>query len=82
MALSESERKLRARIAAHTRWSKEDPATASADARRRILERFDREVDPDGILPADERERRAAHARKAYFAKLALLSAQARKKAS
>ncbi len=43
---------------------------------------FERQVDPDGVLPPDERARRARHARKAYFARLALRSAQARRKAS
>lgn len=42
------------------------------------MERFEREVDPDGVLDPVERAQRAAHARKAYFQRLALKSAQAR----
>ncbi len=42
------------------------------------MDRFEREVDPDGVLPAQERAKRAESARKAYFAKLALRSSQAR----
>jgi hypothetical protein len=43
---------------------------------------FETEVDPDGVLPKAERDRRAAAARRAYFTKLAIASAQARRKAS
>lgn len=42
--------------------------------------KFEREVDPEGVLPPDERRRRAEMARKAYFTCLALKSAQARRK--
>jgi len=45
------------------------------------LDRFEREVDPDGVLPPEERRRRAEHARKAYFLRLALASSKARRKA-
>ena len=37
-------------------------------------------VDPEGVLPEAERIRRAEHARKAYFTRLALKSAQARRR--
>jgi len=71
---------LRARLAAHTRWAREpDPSAATAPGRQAFLDRFEREVDPAGLLPVDERARRAAHARKAYFARLALASVQARR---
>ncbi|MER7273868.1 hypothetical protein ABT369_05405 [Dactylosporangium sp. NPDC000244] len=74
------DRALIARAAAHTRWAKTaDRAAATAAARRTALERFEREVDPDGILEPHERARRAESARKAYFALLALKSAQARR---
>ncbi len=43
------------------------------------MARFEREVDPDGTLEPAERERRAAHARKAYYSALALKSAKARR---
>jgi hypothetical protein len=45
-----------------------------------LLDRFERQVDPDGVLSPAERARRAGHARKAYFTRLALRSAQARRK--
>jgi hypothetical protein len=44
------------------------------------MSRFEREVDPDGTLPPAERAKRAESARKAHFARMALLSAQARAK--
>jgi hypothetical protein len=41
---------------------------------------WERKVDPDGQLDAHERARRAEHARKSYYASLALKSAIARRK--
>lgn len=68
-----------AKIAAHARWAKEpDRAQATAKARAAFADRFEREVDPDGTLPYTERQKRADSARKAYFHRLALKSAQAR----
>lgn len=79
-SLSPSERKLRAQIAAHTSWANTDDRQArTANGTAALLSKFEREVDPDGILPADERARRAESARKAHFARLAFLSAQARR---
>lgn len=76
-----NERAIHARLAAHASWANtNDPATRTAPARKAALERFERQVDPDGSLPAAERARRAEHARKAYFLSLALKSAQARRK--
>jgi hypothetical protein len=46
------------------------------------MDRFYDQVDPDRSLPAAERERRAEHARKAYFQRLAAKSAKARRVAS
>ncbi len=42
------------------------------------MERFENQVDPHKTLAPDERARRAQHARKAYFQRLALQSARAR----
>lgn len=73
------QRALRARLAAFTRWGNtENTSAATAPARRAFLDRFDREADPTGTLPAAERARRAAQLRKAYFARLALQSSRAR----
>lgn len=80
--MTPSERTLRARIAAHSRWAKEDPVAATAPARAGFEKRFLDEVDPDRVLPEAERLRRAKHAKSAYFSRLALKSAQARRGAA
>jgi hypothetical protein len=74
-----NERALRARMAAHLLHAKlRDPAGHTAPAREAFLSRFEREVDPDGVLEPAERSRRAEHSKKAYFLKLALASRRAR----
>lgn len=78
-----ADRSLIARLAAHESWATTaDPSARTAPARRALLERFERQVDPDGLLTPAERARRAGHARTAYFTRLALRSAQARRKTS
>lgn len=79
--MTSEERKLAARIAAHDRWAHvSDRSVETAPARTAFMATFERQVDPDGILPPDERARRAEHARKAHFARLALKSARARRR--
>jgi hypothetical protein len=76
-----ADRSLIARLAAHESWANTaDPSARTAPARRAMLDRFERQIDPDGVLSPTERARREWHARKAYFARLALRSAQARRK--
>lgn len=77
--LTPSERSLRARLAAHAMHAQHDSRETSRAGRAAFLERFEREVDPEGILSEAERKRRAEHARRAYMAKLALKSARARR---
>ena len=68
-----------ARLASLTRWAREaDRQQATAPARRAFLDRFERQVDPDGVLDPAERTRRAAYARRAYMLRLAAASARAR----
>jgi hypothetical protein len=77
--LTPAQRKLRAQLAAHTRWSQcDDPAAHTAAARAAADARFEKIADPDGKLTPAERERRAASLRKAHCARMALLSSQAR----
>lgn len=74
------ERTLVARIAAAERWSRTgDRAAALAPARAGMMARFEREVDPDGVLDPADRARRAESAKSAHYARLALKSAQARR---
>ena len=75
-----ADRQLAARIAAHERWAHEpDRSAATAPARAALMAKFEREVDPDGTLPSDERAARAENARKAFFTRLALKSARSRR---
>jgi len=82
MTLAPAERTLRARLAAHTMHSRHDPRETTKAARAASLARFERQVDPDGILDAAERARRAEHAKRAFFTGMALKSAQARRRRS
>jgi hypothetical protein len=78
VALSPEQRRLRARVAALTRWSREDSVAGTEKARDGFLQAFLNEVDPDRSLPEPERLRRAVAARKAHMASLALKSSKAR----
>jgi hypothetical protein len=74
-------RALQARMAAHALHAQvADPAKHTATARKAFLSRFEREVDPKGVLEPQERARRAEHAKKAYFIRLAAASSKARAK--
>lgn len=77
--MTPAERTMRASIAALTRWSREDGVAGTAKARDAFLASFVRAVDPLGVLPEEERRRRAERARKAHFRRLALKSAKARR---
>lgn len=78
--MTPAQRNLRAKIAAHLSWAAtSDPSARTAPARAAADERFERQVDPDGVLPPAERARRAEHARRAYFLQLALKSASVRR---
>jgi len=68
------------RIGAHALHATHDPKITTIPARRAFLDRFDREADPDGTLDPAERARRASHLKRAYFGRLALKSAQARRR--
>lgn len=81
MAMPAPERKLRASIAAHESWSRtEDRSARLAPARRAFADSFAEKVDPDHILPEAERARRAENARRAHYQRLALKSAQVRRR--
>lgn len=78
--MTPAERVLRARLAAYVLHSTHDARELTASARRAFHDRFERQVDPEEVLPIAERARRAQAARKAYFTRLALKSAQARRR--
>ncbi|GLI03792.1 hypothetical protein [Phytohabitans aurantiacus] len=78
--MTPAQRSRRARIAAHASWAKTVDRTArTAAGTKAFCDRFERQVDPDGLLPADVRERMARHARTAYMLQLAERSAKARR---
>jgi hypothetical protein len=69
---------IRGRLGALALHSRYDSRQITAPARAAFLSRFEREVDPDGVLDPAERARRAEHAKRLYFTRLALKSAKAR----
>ena len=74
MAVPKSEASLMASIAAHESWARtEDRAARTAPARRALEEKF--------LAAAGGDPTRAEHLRKAHFQRLALKSAQARRRA-
>ena len=77
--LTPTERSLRGRIGAYSLHATHDPRQTTATARATFLSSFDRQVDPEGILAPQERERRATAARQAHMARLALKSVQSRR---
>lgn len=79
MPLTPEQRQLQARLAAYTRWSRYDSKEGTQKAREAFFDRFRTQVDPDGILPPAERERRATAAMNAHMAGMAFKSAKVRK---
>jgi hypothetical protein len=75
-----AERVLTGRLGAYVLHSKYDSRELTKAARAAFESKFERDVDPDGVLPIKERLRRAEMARKAHYTRLALLSAKARRK--
>jgi hypothetical protein len=74
-------RNLQARAAAHASWANTSDRTArTSHGTRAFLARFERQVDPHGRLPDDERFRMALHARTAYMLQLARRSAMTRQR--
>jgi hypothetical protein len=77
--MSPKERKLRARLAAHTSWANTgDRSARTAPAREAAMSRFERQVDPDGTMNPTERALRADAARRAHFASMAYKAARSR----
>jgi hypothetical protein len=78
-----SDKQIYASIGAHESWARTVDRTArTANGRRAALDRFEKQVDPDGVLTPAERAIRADHAMRAHMKRLALKSAQARRAAN
>ena len=75
-----AERVLIGRLGAYVLHSRYDSRELTKAAHAALESKFEREVDPDGVLPIAERLRRAEMARKAYFMRLALSSVQVRRR--
>jgi hypothetical protein len=79
--MTPAQRRRRARIAAHASWAKTaDRVARTAPGTRGLLARFERQVDPDGLLCPQVRLSMAHHARTAYMLQLAERSAAARRR--
>jgi hypothetical protein len=69
------------RIAAEISWSRTtDRKARTKPGRDAFLARFEREVDPNSVLPPHERRRRAQHALRAHMLGLAKRSALSRRR--
>ncbi len=68
------------RLGALSQHARHDARETTAAARAAFLDRFEREVDPEGKLDPKERARRAEYARKLYFTKLSEKARAARAK--
>jgi rubrerythrin len=78
---SDQIRRLRARMASNESWARtEDRAARTWPARKAMLDRFEKQVDPEGKLTPQERAKRAEWARKAHMQRLALKSVAARQR--
>ena len=76
------QRRLAARIGGLSLHLYGDSDAIAARARRGLDEKFRREVDPTGTLSPSELERKVHIALRLHFARLAMLSAAARRKRS
>lgn len=72
------------RQAMYTRLATEDRTQMTAAARAAAMDRFEKQVDPDGVLDPVERAKRAEYAKKAWFTQLSrkAVAARARKRAA
>jgi hypothetical protein len=82
--LTPEQRTMRAKLAAHARWAKHNPAEGTAPARNGFLTRFERQAEEqaEGELTPQERRRRAEQLLKQYMTGLAFKSSKARKAAA
>jgi hypothetical protein len=79
--MTPQQRSRRARIAAHASWAATTDRTArTAAGTAAFCERFERQVDPDGVLSPEQRAEQGRHTRIAYMLQLAERSAKARER--
>lgn len=78
--MTPEERSLRGRIGAHAQHAKHPIEKTTAAGLAAAFSRFEKEVDPEGVLDPKERRRRANHAQREHMLRISLLSAKARKR--
>lgn len=72
-----------ARAAAHRSWARTpDRQARTAAGTAALMAKFEREVDPDGMLDPRDRAIRAESLRKSYFGELAIKSHRSRRLAA
>jgi hypothetical protein len=80
--LTDEQRTLRARLAAHESWANTEDRTARAEAGHRAspasVEYWEQRVDPDGTLTPEARRAAAKSKRDAYMTRLAFNASRAR----
>lgn len=78
--MTAAELRLRGQSGAFAQWAAEPDRTArTAKAREGMWRKFERQVDPDGLLLPEERAKRAHMAYRAHMANMARLSAKSRR---
>lgn len=70
---------LRGRIGGLVRSARHDGREMTSAARAAYLTQLERQADPGGALPPDERRRRAEALRRAHLARASLAAAEARR---
>lgn len=81
MSSTPAERRLKAQLAAHTRWSKTVNRTeATAPAREGLLIKFEKQVDPNGELTPEARRKMAENARNAHLKRMAYRASTSRRR--
>lgn len=68
------------RAGIYSRLARENRTEMTASARAAAADRFERQVDPDGVLDPVERAKRAEYAKKAYFLDLSRKGVEARRR--
>ena len=83
MPLTPDERRMRAQIAAASRWAKtDDRKQATAKARSGLRAKFEREADPAGTLAPDKLEYRVQQLMRAHMLRMSLKAKKARRAAA
>ncbi|GAA1593236.1 hypothetical protein GCM10009789_54080 [Kribbella sancticallisti] len=77
--MTPEQRRERALKAINSRWARPTARDEQSEAAARALwRRFETQVDPDGLLPADRRQQLAEYALKAHMAEMRLARARRR----